>query len=544
MPSKKNPPKDRTRPPRPVASSDSQPYAGAYEKLLNRLYEPLFVLYALDPVRGEHTTTTFLPQNATQHVRRQFRDDLAFLCEYDKGGDACTALGIEERDDCLVYWVAANTSPQIKIAPFLEDLLGSLVSCLKKGSTGNDANKIAPREHATQDLTAKCAAYALPKIKKLCRLLRGIIADCERSLKNGSFSEQDRILVGWLQQFKQSTSDIATTGAGLYLCRLAYDKRKSAEMKQLKVLALGQQQGASRQLFSMAYHYIGRLAHHVRVPARLVRGVADVEDLLLNPFSVQALPVTDYAPFGPLPPRPGKDRSLLDGIAKRMCKADDAELLAELTSGLQELDQKYHLAERIRSGDEKFKSPRVHAEVQILEHFHSKKLAWADNGDRYIGCSKPACFCCHLYFRHHPLQPIVPACHNKVYLKWGPPLLAGGDADPGYVEQRDLLNLFIKDIRKDAIEQIRERRGRRAWWQADTLTAITQTVVGDMDDDDRDHSSLGDSGFGDSSGEDSKESGTKTDPTSVGSLSHRFFALNLNSSSDSDPDDGGAPVEE
>ncbi|KIH90250.1 hypothetical protein SPBR_00532 [Sporothrix brasiliensis 5110] len=427
-----------------LAGVGPRAHAGPYEKLINRMYEPLKLLHALDPVRGGQTASAALPSPiTTQHIHRQFRDDLAFLCEHEKGGDACTV------------------------------------------SSGNSSTALL--ETASKEITAYCTANALSKIKKTCALLRSAINNCTTSLVGGTFSGQEKALAGWLQQFNQSTGALGAVVAGLDLCRLAYDKRKSAEMQTLKALAQMQQDQphsaqSSLQCFSQAYHYIGRLANHIRVHARLVVGVMDVEDMLLNPFHIQALPVGDSAPYRASP------TSISGRIAVRMCKSDDTELLAELTAGLQKLEQKHQLTQRMQLDDESFKAPGVHSEVQVLEHFHAQRLVWADNGDRYIGCSKAACYCCHLYFRHHPLRPVVPDCHNKVYLKWGPPLLVGGVAHPGFKEQQTLLNRFIEDVRKDAIEQIRERRGRRPFWQADSATAITQTVAGDnVDDGNRDN---------------------------------------------------------
>lgn len=470
-PKKKGSKKKRGCPPQTPAEPGPFTTVGPYEKLINRMYEPLILLHALDPVRGEHIATTSPPINTAQHLRRQFRDDLAFLCEYDKGGDACTALGIEEREDCLVYWVAANTNPQNKIEPFLASLLGSLAKVAREGGSGTDASAGTARLHtATEEVTAKCATYALPKIKKTCALLRGRISDCKKCLNRGNFSEDDKRLGAWLQQFELSASDLSADGGGLSLCRLAHSKRKSTEMKHLKQLASEHDGvGVSRQCFSQAHHNIGRLAHHIRVPTRLVGCASEVEDLLLNPFSVQAIRVATCAPCKLLSSAHSKGRGLLEGIAIRMCNKDDEALLAELTTGLQYFDQKRNLESIVRQKyaeltESAAKAPRVHAEVQILEHFHANKLDWADGGDRYIGCSKPACFCCHLYFRHHPLRPVVPDCHNKVYLKWGPPVLAGGKSDPGYIEHRDVLNRFISDVRKDAIDQIREKRGRKIKW--------------------------------------------------------------------------------
>ncbi|KAL1892456.1 hypothetical protein Sste5346_006966 [Sporothrix stenoceras] len=560
MVSKKGSKKSSARSSQTPAQPGSNTSTGAYEKLINRMYEPLVLLHALDPIRGDHIATTNPPINNAQHIRRQFRDDLAFLCEYDKGGDACTALGIEDREDCLIYWVAANANPQKKIEPFLVNLLGDLAAVIREGGGTDTSTGTARLQTATEEVTAKCAAFALPKIKKICTLLRIRISDCEECLGGGSFSDEEKQLAVWLQQFKQSTKDISAAGAGLDLCRLAYDRRKSREMRQLKQLALEQgHHGVSRQCFAQAHHYIGRLADHVRVPPRLVSNLQYVEDLLLNPLSVQVPPMAHCAPCEPLRQEHGKRQSRLEGIISRMCKPHEKALLAELAAGLQDFSQNYDLDaivhKKFADLTEKSKAPRVHAEVQILEHFHRNKLDWADNGDRYIGCSKPACFCCHLYFRHHPLRPVMPGTHNKVYPKWGPPLLDGGTANPGYIEQRDLLNRFIEDVRKDVVEQIRAKRGPSKRWQADTATAITQTVAGDFDgvvhvgdDSGFESSDFGDYTLDNSRSDDNSSSMNDADPTPVEDLSRDLVYLDLSSypdaDSDSDPEDGGVDVRE
>ena len=69
--------------------------------------------------------------------------------------------------------------------------------------------------------------------------------------------------------------------------------------------------------------------------------------------------------------------------------------------------------------------------------FHKSKLYFdvdEEGEDKYIACSKPACYYCHLYIRHHPLQVVVPETYRKVYLNWGPEKLHGSAKDPGWLE--------------------------------------------------------------------------------------------------------------
>jgi hypothetical protein len=64
--------------------------------------------------------------------------------------------------------------------------------------------------------------------------------------------------------------------------------------------------------------------------------------------------------------------------------------------------------------------PKVHAETLIMEHFYFNQLHFFEN-DRYIGCSKPSCYCCDLYLRNHPGNFVARPSHGNVWVKWCPP---------------------------------------------------------------------------------------------------------------------------
>jgi hypothetical protein len=112
--------------------------------------------------------------------------------------------------------------------------------------------------------------------------------------------------------------------------------------------------------------------------------------------------------------------------------------------------------------------------VQLLHHFDRYDEEFAE-GDKYIACSKPACFCCHLYFRHHPGGFVEPRSHHKIYLNWKPPGMES--AKIGQKNQlRDILNLMIKDIRKEALGQIIEKAAPRGY-HPDSVTGISLSII-------------------------------------------------------------------
>jgi hypothetical protein len=106
-------------------------------KLLHRFYEPLGLLFALGTARGEHTHNTLpsleqVNSLTVQQLRRQFLDELAFLCDHKKGGDSCTAIALGQTPQHWVFWVAANKCPERSIVPFLTGLLKILEEAHRK----------------------------------------------------------------------------------------------------------------------------------------------------------------------------------------------------------------------------------------------------------------------------------------------------------------------------------------------------------------------------------------------------------------------------
>jgi hypothetical protein len=57
---------------------------------------------------------------------------------------------------------------------------------------------------------------------------------------------------------------------------------------------------------------------------------------------------------------------------------------------------------------------RVHAELQIADTFsRSQDMKFVDN-DRYIGCSKAACYLCYRWLVSHNHDYVPPATHYKI----------------------------------------------------------------------------------------------------------------------------------
>jgi hypothetical protein len=159
--------------------SKTKPRFDPHQRQLSRFYEPLVLLYTLGSTRGEHTSAVLsaqenISQLPLQELRRSFLSELAYICDFDKGGDTVTAIGLESNPQKYVLWVASNSCPRKKIVPFLESLLAKLrdTSAAAAPITPDGANNIA----------MECIGFATPRIKKYRSLLSPLLGKCQAYL--------------------------------------------------------------------------------------------------------------------------------------------------------------------------------------------------------------------------------------------------------------------------------------------------------------------------------------------------------------------------
>ncbi|KIJ93039.1 hypothetical protein K443DRAFT_413658 [Laccaria amethystina LaAM-08-1] len=173
----------------------------------------------------------------------------------------------------------------------------------------------------------------------------------------------------------------------------------------------------------------------------------------------------------PAPKLQMDELTTLDGIAVRMLPANDKRL-PDIQDALKSMDEKFEIFRNLKDSyeDDNFR-PRVQAELILLEHLYVHEYQFVD-GDKYIGCSKPACYCCYLYICAHPGGFVKPPSHNKNYTNWSPPEIDPvGSVDPAK-HRRDMLNSMCKEIREDVLKQIQEQRPQRDAHH-DSTTGIT-----------------------------------------------------------------------
>jgi hypothetical protein len=237
------------------------------------------------------------------------------------------------------------------------------------------------------------------------------------------------------------------------LCSLAYSFRSSDLLERLN-----QRHERSSSLgpstWSRLRHLIGRLGSWSRASKALLRG-ASVYPNLLTDFSIQ------YLPSPPPIPAPIEDeKTNLDSALGRMLSKNEGprlEAAREVVRNTKVLDISAQFYSKYT--DPKFK-PRIHAEVLLLEHFHHLKLEFVDN-DRYIGCSKPSCYCCDLYMKVHPGNFVLRQSHGNLWVNWRAPIPPISDDKAAQKHTDRMLNDMVQYVRRDALNQLLSKQPRR-----------------------------------------------------------------------------------
>ncbi|PWY90894.1 hypothetical protein BO70DRAFT_307279 [Aspergillus heteromorphus CBS 117.55] len=429
------------------------PRLDAYKRLLGRFYEPLFLLRVLGQTRGQHTVSP--PDHSLEQARRRkFLRNLAYVCDFTKGGSSCTAIGLEDSETCYRFWVASNAHGD-KIVEFATNALGHL----KRTTT-------TPREFDEEqdkaNFTSFCLNFAIGRVKKERQCLFHAIKLCYR-IPGSVKTKQD-------QAIKDSLDSILGQDDCLALCHYAYVHRKSEFVREIGLKSQNEERLMGprdrRSPFASVIHYLGRLANHIRAPSQLVEDACHLSQIL---DSHQVAAIT----YVPSVPRPVPDNlTTLDGILNRMLKKDDPERLQirNLLLSMNFRSQSHTFQAFLEQYDKC--TPQVHAEVQALNHFFWLNLSFVGN-DRYIACSKPACVCCELYFRHHPARMVVPESHRKVWVNWSPQLVKDPTkGNPEYDLQVKVLNEMTTEIRRAVIAQIFGQSSSSPW-HPDSQTEIS-----------------------------------------------------------------------
>jgi len=432
-------------------------------KLLRRFYEVLILLRVLNQVQG-HRISGHVHEDGNLElleridIRRRVMVHLCTMCDYKKGGATVTSIAMEELPAGPRYWIASHGRHN-KIKLFLTETLQSLE---------NRALSSAPErgsEAFEKELFERFTSFQGLRIKQYWKLLLQCLeSELKRVTLTSNGSGRYEEYTTWLQSFIQCSQDESSLSR---LPQLAYSARHSPFLQVGFDPITMQPTAVESQFRKDIRHYIGRLSALRRAAHLLTFASASQPNLFIG-FTTQQRKSDAF------PSRPQlSSLPTLDGIAGRML-SETRSNSAEFQSALQLLDNRMSLMTRVKEYYEGNDwQPRVHAELVLLEAIFDRKYIFPD-GDRYIACSKPACFCCYHYICNHPGSFARPPSHNKIYPNWQPPQVDSKKANEN-IQQRDVMNALIREVRKAVIEQVMNPNLRFPW-HPDSSSGITRSL--------------------------------------------------------------------
>jgi OTT_1508-like deaminase len=251
------------------------------------------------------------------------------------------------------------------------------------------------------------------------------------------------------------------------LCELASSFKSLASLNEL---CRKHPTTTRRTVWSNIRHYIGRLGSWSKASKIIVR-VAKRRPELVENFRVKCLTPPNRINL------PAADhQTRLEGVLQRMFPKNERERLEQMQVVLRSSRILNFETEFLEKYTSKNFAPRSHAEVISLEHFYVNKLEFFGN-QRYIGCSKPSCYCCDLYIKFHPGNFVRRPCHGNVWANWCVPGLAIDDkrAIPWHVKR--ILTQMVEHVRRDALCLIMSKLPPRARVLSSTTALSTLSAL-------------------------------------------------------------------
>lgn len=291
------------------------------------------------------------------------------------------------------------------------------------------------------------------------------VATCRRKVGQRSSAENitnkstESLLFEQLASFQELKDDHDLVAAR------ACEFRQSSSEQLLNRIIAGMEDWGD---WHMIRHYVGRLTSWARSANLLVR-VARRHPSLVSGFTCDILPSPS-----PMQIPPPDEKTNLDSALTRMVDKSEGErleLLRDILKCVRDLDIEVSFKELYA---DKSLNLRIHSEVLILEHFHAGERNFINN-DRYIGCSKPSCYCCDLYIRHHPGNFEPRACHGNLWIKWALPVdIRNESASSKHAKK--ILDDMIKQVRRQLLHQIESKQPKRCRWP-DSTTGMSRSIL-------------------------------------------------------------------
>lgn len=431
-------------------------------KLLRRFYEPLILLWLLKPVQTPTETFPEKPQHSTSFfpLWKRFLDSLSWFCDPLPAGYTVSSVAAQDRPKGNCFWLASPHSYSL-------ERLKQVLCVLETVSEKSDAEQKA----ITDDLTMDAIKFGRKRVETYCEKLA---YEAREVMKLAQFSlapptqAQGRSPTDHTpsKDLLDAIQDISNTGKDPEVaCKKACAFAHSLELKRLVDDSVNidnfSRWGEIQRLISRLTTWHVAMRHVVSFAAKFPELLMDHTCESIRLPEPITLPKSD-------------SKSNLRSALGRMLPKPEGEQITRTYDDLLNFkgyDLENDFAERIGSQKMLLK---VHAEVYLMEHFYLNHFEFVYDY-KYIGCSKPSCYCCHHYMRNHPGHFVVRKSHGTLWMPWSPPLLSRIEEDPIRKHNLSVMNRVVQHIREDVFDSIETqvtRRRRLADSDSNTVTDL------------------------------------------------------------------------
>ena len=220
--------------------------------------------------------------------------------------------------------------------------------------------------------------------------------------------------IGGIQENVKVETELAT------MVEYCYQARREDHFSLLSLL--NKDQGDLYPQYSSLRHNIARLGEHMKVVGTLLAVQKEYPELLDAKIDAPIKSSLEL-PFPKLYEIPLPELIISTVDTKEDVKACHYALQGIATCFSNAANPEAY----VRGICERPTTTRVHAELVLFDWFWSSQSRYYAE-DKYIGCSKAACYSCDRYAQALSVGDKVAlrGCHNKLYLSWRPPDIGSG----------------------------------------------------------------------------------------------------------------------
>ncbi|KAI0160655.1 hypothetical protein GGR57DRAFT_499333 [Xylariaceae sp. FL1272] len=407
---------------------------------VTKSFYPRLVLFeALAGFKDEHERRP-TTGDAMRDACRQFLDHFAYLCDVRKGGATVTAAALQRLRKGNVLWLAANEGISWEVKVYANSILQMLQSM-------NAHTESEIREQIFHHAVKMC----MPRLEFYKTQLKLYATRCRMELRK--LLPEERVI-----SLRRALKILSEPPRNLDMSNLI-ERCYGMRGDQIDTIRKMSTHSQGQDDFGRLAHFIGRLGATRFAVDSIVRTTSQAPDLrrisvahALEAPSLGAirLNLTDMSPYE---------------IVRQVC--DDSSARNERTTQLAlhaivdlDLPSYRNLDDSIRARLAN-RSPfetRVHAELQIADHFSRRGYEFVGS-DKYIGCSKPACYFCYNWLGYHKHNYVQPATHQKII-----PMCRGPDIDineSGANILKEMYSKMTQGVSQDIIDFLLEGTGNK-----------------------------------------------------------------------------------